>query len=38
MGCLGFDPFWSPQLIESWNFEPTMQGKFFKQKLIELNK
>ncbi|MBK7106474.1 MAG: cellulase family glycosylhydrolase [Ignavibacteriae bacterium] len=33
-----FDPFWSPQLIESWNFEPTMQGKFFKQKLIELNK
>ncbi|MBK8946758.1 MAG: cellulase family glycosylhydrolase [Ignavibacteriae bacterium] len=33
-----FDPFWSPQLIESWNFEPTMQGKFFKQKMIELNK
>ena len=33
-----FDPVWSPQLIESWNFEPTQQGKFFKQKMGELNK
>lgn len=32
-----FDPQWSPQLIENWNFEPTMQGKFFKQKMGELN-
>jgi hypothetical protein len=33
-----FDPKWSPQLIDSWNFEPTMQGKFFKEKMLELNK
>ncbi|MFZ1292398.1 MAG: cellulase family glycosylhydrolase [Melioribacteraceae bacterium] len=33
-----FDPFWSPQLIKNWDFEPTMQGEFFRQKMIELNK
>ncbi len=32
-----FDPQWSPQLIHSWDFEPTMQGKFFKAKMQELN-
>ncbi|MEX0719266.1 MAG: glycoside hydrolase family 5 protein [Balneolaceae bacterium] len=32
-----FDPQWSPQLIESWNFEPTRQGHFFKEKMGELN-
>ncbi|WP_448553410.1 glycoside hydrolase family 5 protein [Thalassotalea montiporae] len=28
-----FDPEWSPQLIRNWQFEPTEQGKFFKQVL-----
>jgi hypothetical protein len=32
-----FDPDWSPQLIEDWAFTPTMQGRFFRQKLMELN-
>jgi aryl-phospho-beta-D-glucosidase BglC (GH1 family) len=32
-----FDPVWSPQLIESWDFNPTPQGRFFRQKLRELN-
>lgn len=32
-----FHPTWSPQLIKSWNFEPTAQGKFFKGKMLELN-
>jgi hypothetical protein len=32
-----FDPSWSPQLIESWEFEPTQQGRFFKNKMGELN-
>lgn len=32
-----FDPQWSPQLIENWDFEPTMQGKLFKEKLQNLN-
>lgn len=33
-----FDARWSPQMIENWNFEPTMQGKFFKEKMGELNR
>lgn len=28
---------WSPQLIEDWDFTPTRQGRFFRQKMIELN-
>jgi endoglucanase len=32
-----FDPVWSPQLIEDWAFTPTRQGRFFRQKMIELN-
>ena len=32
-----FDPQWSPQLFDNWNFEPTRQGRFFKGKLLELN-
>ena len=32
-----FDPDWSPQLIQDWEFTPTMQGRFFRQKLMELN-
>jgi hypothetical protein len=32
-----FDPNWSPQLIEDWAFTPTLQGRFFRQRLIDLN-
>jgi hypothetical protein len=32
-----FDPEWSPQLIEGWDFTPTAQGRFFRRKLMELN-
>jgi len=32
-----FDPHWSPQMIDNWDYEPTMQGEFFKQKMLELN-
>jgi hypothetical protein len=32
-----FDPQWSPQLIEGWDFTPTPQGRFFREKLMELN-
>lgn len=32
-----FDPVWSPQLIEDWDFTPTPQGRFFRQKMTELN-
>jgi endoglucanase len=33
-----FDPLWSPQLIQDWYFTPTRQGRFFRDKLKELNK
>lgn len=32
-----FDPVWSPQLIANWNFEPTRQGRFFRDKMMHLN-
>lgn len=32
-----FDPVWSPQLIENWEYEPTRQGQFFRDKLTTLN-
>jgi hypothetical protein len=32
-----FDPEWSPQLIEGWDFTPTPQGRFFRRKMMELN-
>ncbi len=32
-----FDPVWSPQLIDNWDFEPTRQGQFFRDKMMELN-
>jgi hypothetical protein len=32
-----FDPDWSPQLIQDWDFTPTRQGGFFRRKLMELN-
>lgn len=33
-----FDPEWSPQMFKSWEFEPTAQGAFFRDKMLELNK
>lgn len=33
-----FDATWSPQLIENWDFEPTRQGRFFREKMRALNK
>jgi hypothetical protein len=33
-----FDPVWSPQLIENWDFEPSRQGRFFRDKLLQLNR
>ncbi len=33
-----FDAQWAPQLIEDWNFKPTRQGVFFKEKMRQLNK
>ena len=32
-----FDPQWSPQMIESWDFEPTAQGAFFRDAMRRLN-
>ncbi len=32
-----FDPQWSPQLIEDWDFTPTLQGRFFRQRMNDLN-
>lgn len=32
-----FDPAWSPQMIEDWEFTPTPQGRFFREKMRELN-
>lgn len=32
-----FDPQWSPQLIQNWEFEPTRQGAFFRDRMHELN-
>jgi endoglucanase len=28
-----FDPYWVPQMIKSWNYEPTESGKFFKDAM-----
>ena len=33
-----FDAEWSPPLLANWKFEPSRQGKFFRDKLRELNK
>ena len=32
-----FDPQWSPQLIQNWEFEPTRQGAFFRSRMEDLN-
>lgn len=32
-----FDPVWSPQLIDDWDFTPTRQGRFFRDKMQQLN-
>jgi aryl-phospho-beta-D-glucosidase BglC (GH1 family) len=33
-----FDPQWSPQMFSDWDFTPTDQGAFFREKMLELNK
>lgn len=33
-----FDPVWSPQLFTTWDFKPTKQGAFFREKMLQLNK
>jgi hypothetical protein len=32
-----FDPQWSPQLIQGWDFGPTRQGRFFRDRMMQLN-
>ena len=32
-----FDPQWSPQMIQSWDFEPTVQGALFRDAMRRLN-
>lgn len=32
-----FDPEWSPQLIDDWEFTPTKQGRFFRDMIKTLN-
>lgn len=32
-----FDPQWAPPLFDSWNFEPTRHGRFFREKMTQLN-
>jgi len=33
-----FDAEWAPPLIDDWNYTPTKQGAFFREKLRQLNK
>jgi hypothetical protein len=33
-----FDPDWSPQMIKDWNYQPTMQGKHFREVMLKENK
>ncbi|QEI14305.1 glycoside hydrolase family 5 protein [Cellvibrio japonicus] len=33
-----FDPDWSPQMIKSWDYEPTMQGEHFRKVMLKENK
>ena len=33
-----FDAQWAPQLIENWDYKPTRQGVFFREKMQQLNK
>jgi aryl-phospho-beta-D-glucosidase BglC (GH1 family) len=30
-----FDPRWSPVMIKNWDFEPSVQGNFFKKELLK---
>jgi endoglucanase len=32
-----FDPEWPPRLIEDWNYTPTRQGRFFRDKMLQKN-
>lgn len=31
-----FDPVWSPTMINNWNFEPSEQGVFWRDRMLEL--
>lgn len=33
-----FDPNWAPPMFEDWNFTPTRQGRFFRDKMRQLNR
>jgi endoglucanase len=33
-----FDAEWAPQLIDDWNYTPSRQGAFFREKMRQLNK
>jgi len=33
-----FDPHWPPTMFKNWDYTPTRQGAFFKQKMEELNR
>lgn len=33
-----FDPDWAPQMIEDWNYKPTMQGKHFREVMLKENR
>ncbi|HET8656566.1 MAG TPA: cellulase family glycosylhydrolase [Longimicrobiaceae bacterium] len=33
-----FDPVWTPHLIQDWSFTPTRQGRFFRARMMELNR
>ena len=32
-----FDPLWTPNLIMDWDYTPSTQGAFFREKMMELN-
>ena len=32
-----FDPDWAPQLIKDWDYTPTMQGKHFREVMLNSN-
>ena len=33
-----FDPDWTPNMFEGWDYQPTEQGVYFKKRMLELNK
>src|SRR5690606_36890279 len=30
-----FDPEWSPQMFTGWDYEPTAQGRFFRDVMLQ---